>query len=139
MEQKNKHPFHELSKLIDKFNEERDSMTVEQLQDLRENISLNLFYISDSASQAIANYDAKIYERKSLQAEREETYRNMIDERTNKTYTVADSERLARIELKDVEKKEVEALRQKERVRIILTAVQQVLNSLSGRINQLSK
>lgn len=139
MESKKRNAFQELSENIDKFNKGRDSMTVEELQDLRETISLNLFYLSDQASQAIANYDAKNYERKSLQAEREESYRCKIDPRTNKTYTVADSERLARIELKEAEKKEVEALRQKERVRIILTAVHQILNSLSGRINQLSK
>lgn len=135
----NTHPFFVLSSLIDKFNSERNSMSIEELQDLRENIALNLFYISDSAAQAVANYDAKTYERKSLQAEKEEMYRNEIDDRTGKVHTVADSERLARLQLKDVEKEEVEALRQKERIRIILSAVQQILNSLSGRINQLSK
>lgn len=139
MDANNTHPFLILSELIDRFNSQRNSMTVEELQDLRENIALNLFYISDSAAQAIANYDAKTYERKSLQAEKEEYFRNEIDDRTNKVYTVADSERLARLELKEIEKQEVEALRQKERVRIVLSAVQQILNALSGRISQLSK
>jgi|SRR5690606_2375808 len=133
------HPFFILSGLIDKFNTSRNSMTIEELQDLRENIALNLFYISDSAAQAISRYEAKSYERKSLQAEKEEEYRNSIDERTGKPYTVADSERLARLELKKIEKEEVEAYRQKERVKIILLAVQQILNSISSRINQISK
>jgi len=135
----NTHLFFVLSELIDKVNKERNNMNVDELQELRENISLNLFYISDDAAKAISNYDAKAYERKRLQAEKEESFRNAIDSRTNKVHTVADSERLARIELKTVETEEVEALRQKERVRIILTAVQQILNSISSRINQLSK
>ena len=60
----NTHPFFVLSELIDKFNKERNNMNVDELQELRENISLNLFYISDDAAKAISNYDAKAYERK---------------------------------------------------------------------------
>ena len=44
------HPFYKLSELIDTFNENRNRMTAQELQDLRENISLNLFYLSDSVS-----------------------------------------------------------------------------------------
>ena len=139
MQEDNKHPFFILSSLIDSFNKGRNSMTVNELQDLRENIALNLFYLSDSAAQAISEYDSKVYQRKSLQAEKEEKYRNEIDERTNKVHTIADAERLARLELKTAEEEEIEALRKKERIRIILSAVQQILNSISGRINQLTK
>lgn len=135
----NKHPFNAISELIDTFNNERNSMTAEELQDLRELISYNLFLLSDSAALAISKYEAKDYERKSLQAERIEHYRNSIDDRTGKNYTISDAERLARLELKDIEKEVVEALRQKERVKIIIIAVQQILNSLSSRISQINK
>lgn len=135
----NKHPFHAISDLVDIFNNERNSMTTEELQDLRESLSYNLFLLSDSASLAVSKYEAKDYERKALQAERIEYYRNSIDSRTGKNHTISDAERLARLELKDIEKEVVEALRQKERVRIIITAVQQILNSISSRISQINK
>lgn len=133
------HPFHRLSQLIDKFNSDRNNLDLSGLQELRENIALTLFYLSDDASKAISNYDAKDYERKRVFAEKEEFYRNAIDERTNKKHNVADSERLARLCLKQIEDETVVALRQKERVRLIISATNQILNSLSGRITQLSK
>lgn len=133
------HPFYKLSELIDLFNTNRNKMTVNELQDLRENISLNLFYLSDSVSQTIANAESKDYERKRFYAEKEEYYRNQIDERTNKCYNVADSERLARLDAKDVDEACAFAFKQKERARLVVIAVQQILNSISARVNQLSK
>ena len=129
----------ELTNLIDKFNKERNSMTVLELQTLREDMALTFFYISDFSSRCIANYDAKDYERKRFYAEKEEQHRNEVDERTGKNYNVADSERLARIDGKKIDEETVEALRQKEKIRIITIATQQILNSLSARINQLQK
>ena len=39
------HPFYKLSELIDKFNQERNSLDLKGLQDLREDIALTLFYL----------------------------------------------------------------------------------------------
>ena len=114
-------------------------MTAQELQDLRENISLNLFYLSDSVSQTIANAESNDYARKRFYAEKEEYYRNQIDERTNKYYNVADSERLARLDAKEVDEACAFAFKQKERARLVVIAVQQILNSISARVNQLSK
>ena len=133
------HPFYKLSELIDTFNENRNKMTAQELQDLRENISLNLFYLSDSVSQTIANSESNDYARKRFYAEKEEYYRNQIDERTNKFYNVADSERLARLDAKEVDEACAFAFKQKERARLVVIAVQQILNSISARVNQLSK
>ena len=133
------HPFYKLSELIDTFNDNRNRMTAQELQDLRENIALNSFLMADSAAKAIANYDSKEYERKRFYAEKEEFFRNEIDERTGKCHNVADSERKARLEAKTIDEETIEALRQKEKVRIILSAVNQILNSIAARINQLSK
>jgi hypothetical protein len=129
----------DLTNLIDKFNNERNSLTVLELQTLREDMALTFFYLSDFSARCIANYDAKDYERKRFYAEKEEQYRNEIDDRTHKNYNVADSERLARIDGKEIDEQTVEALRQKEKIRIITIATQQILNSLSSRINQLQK
>lgn len=129
----------DLTSLIDKFNKERNSLTVLELQTLREDMALTFFYLSDFSARCIANYDAKDYERKRFYAEKEEQHRNEVDERTGKNYNVADSERLARIDGKQIDEETVEALRQKEKIRIITIATQQILNSLSSRINQLQK
>jgi hypothetical protein len=133
------HPFYVLSELIDKFNTGRNSMTLQELQDLRENLALNLFYLSDSVSMTIANAESKDYDRKRFYAEKEEYYRNEIDERTGKNYNVADSERKARLDSKKVDDDCAFAFKQKERARLIVVAVQQILNSISGRISQLTK
>lgn len=133
------HPFYKLSELIDLFNQNRNSMTLQELQDLRENISLNLFYLSDSVSQTIANAESKDYDRKRFYAEKEEYFRNEIDDRTGKVHNVADSERLARLQSKEVDDACAFAFKQKERARLVVLAVQQILNSISGRISQISK
>lgn len=133
------HPFYKLSSLIDTYNTQRNVLDVKGLQELRENISLTLFYLSDDAAKAVANFDSKEYERRRFYADREEFYRNDIDARTGKNFNVADSERKARLDAKQIDEETVTALRQKERVRIILNATNQILNSISGRISQLSK
>lgn len=133
------HPFYKLTELIDDFNINRNSMTVAQLQGMRENIALNLFYLSDSVSQTIANAESKDYDRKRHYAEKEEYFRNEIDERTGKCHNVADSERLARLQSKEVDDACAFAYKQKERARLVVLAVQQILNSISGRVSQLTK
>lgn len=133
------HPFYKLSELIDKFNTDRNSLDLSGLQDLRENIALTLFYLSDSVSQTIANAESNDYARKRFYSEKEELYRNTVDERTNKHYNVADSERLARLDAKEVDEACAFAFKQKERARLVVLATQQILNSISGRISQLTK
>lgn len=131
------HPFNRLLELIEEYTENKQKMTVEELQTMREDISLNLFLMNDSAAKAISNYDAEDYKRKRFYAERQEHYRGKQNE-NGKLYTVADSERLARLEAKDVDDRVVEALRQKERVRLIITATKEILNAIAGRISQIN-
>lgn len=131
------HPFNRLLELIEEYTENKQKMTVEELQTMREDISLNLFLMNDSAAKAISNYDAEEYKRKRFYAERQEHYRGKQNE-NGKLYTVADSERLARLEAKDVDDRVVEALRQKERVRLIITATKEILNAIAGRISQIN-
>ena len=129
-----KHPFIELSELIDHYAKNKHSFDVKELQEMRENISLTLFYLSDSASVAISNYDRADYDRKRNYAELIEHHK--FDEDGGKN-TVAVTESLARIDNKEAELAVCEALRQKERVRIILSSTQQILNAISSRINQI--
>lgn len=130
----NKHPYITLSELIDDYNKNKASYDKNKLQDLRENISLTLFYLADSFSLAISNYDAADWRRKRNYAELIE--QNEYDENgVRNTVTVKES--LARIGNKEYEEKVVEALRQKEKARMILSATNQVLNSISSRLNMI--
>jgi hypothetical protein len=133
------HPFYKLTELIDTFNKERNNLDLRGLQDLRENIALTLFYLSDSVSMTIANAESNDFLRKRFYAEKEEFYRNSIDERTGKLHNVADSERKARLDCKEVDDNCAHAFKQKERARLVVLATQQILNSISGRIAQLTK
>lgn len=133
---KDKHPYITLSELIDKYKKDKNSYDKNKLQDLRENISLTLFYLADSFSLAISNYDSADWNRKRNYAELIE--QNEYDEDGNKN-TVAVKESLARIGNKEYEEKVVEALRQKEKARMILSATNQVLNSISSRLHMIQQ
>ena len=135
-EEKEKHPFYVLSELIGEYKEKKNSFSLKELQDMRENISLQLFYLSDDASKAISNYDLADWERKRNYAELIEAHK--YDEDGNKN-TVAAAESRARIENKEYEEAVVNAIRQKERVRIILSSVNQILNAISSRLNQIQQ
>jgi flagellar basal body P-ring protein FlgI len=132
------HPFTELSGLIDLYKSKKNSFDVKELQTIREDISLSLFYLSDSASQALANYEESEHIRKMRMAEREQFHRNNTDDE-GKRITVSEAQNLARVDCRnEVENCKI-ALRQKERVRIIISATSQILNSISSRLSQLSK
>lgn len=132
----NKHPFIELSDLIGEYKEKKDSFDAKELQDMREKISLCLFYLSDSASTAISNYDKADWERKRNYAELIES--NRFDAEGNKN-TVALMESAARIGNKEKEEQTAEALRQKERVRIILSSTTNILHAISSRLHMIDK
>lgn len=130
------HPFFRLTELIQEYDKNKNSYDVEELQNIRENISLTLFYLADSASKAISNFDSADYERKRNYAELIEEHR--YDDEGNKN-TVAVTESLARIANKEKEEALVEALRQKEKVRIILSSTNQILNAISSRLNMIKQ
>lgn len=132
------HPFEELSNLIGQYQTNKNSFDQKELQTMREDISLCLFYLSDSASQALANYDMSEHNRKTKMSEREQFYRSEIGS-NGKSMTVAESENLARIDCKEETELCKNALRQKERVRIILSATSQILNAISSRLNMITK
>jgi hypothetical protein len=133
-----KHAFIELSELISLYRDNKNSFDLKELQTMREDISLCLFYLSDSASTALANYEEKEHLRKMKGAEREQYHRNDTD-KEGKRITVAEAQNLARLDCKEEVEECKTALRQKERVRIIISATNQILNSISSRLSQISK
>ena len=134
--EKKPHPFIELSELINTYRDNKDTFDAKQLQDMRESISLCLFYLSDSASVAISNFDKADWERKRNYAELIDKHK--YDAEGNKN-TVTVSESLARLDNKEYEEAVVEAIRQKERVKIILNSTQLILHAISSRLHMLEK
>jgi hypothetical protein len=135
-EEKEKHPWFKLNDLIQEFSDNRESYSAEKLQGLREEISLQLFFLSDSFSVAIASYDQKEHIRKTKAAEREQFYRGEMGA-DGKHMTIAEASNLARIDCAQEVEDCKEALRQKKRAEIVLIAVQQILHSLSSRLGML--
>jgi len=132
----NQHPFIQLSELVEKYKKGKESFDIKELQTMREDISLCVFYLSDSASQAISNYDKADWDRKRNYAVL--IGENKTDDDGNKN-TVAVAESLARVQNELFEEEVVVAIRQKERVRIILSSTNQILNAISSRLSQISK
>lgn len=130
------HPFTKLSKLIDKYYENKSSFDSEKLQEIREDISLSLFYLSDSASIALSNYDYAEHARKSKAADREQFHRGYTDD-DGKRMTVSEAQNLARIDCKKEVEACKEALRQKERIKIILSSTNAILNAIASRLQMI--
>lgn len=129
-------PFLELSKLIDRYAENKYHYEVEDLQNIREDISLCMFYLSSDYAKAVSNYDKADWERKRNYAELIETHKFAEDGSKN---TVVVIESLARRDNKEKEEDVVEALRQKERAKLIVSSTTQILNAISSKIQQLNK
>lgn len=129
-------PFKELSNLIDKYAENKDHYDVENLQNIREDISLCLFYLSSDYAKAVSNFDKADWERKRNYAELIEQNKYTEDGTKN---TVVQIESLARIANKEKEEEVVEAIRQKERAKLIVSSTTQILNAISSKIQQLNK
>ena len=65
MNKERAHPFLRLTQLVEEYDDNKESYDVNKLQLLREEISINLFYMSDSASTALSNYDFAEHARKT--------------------------------------------------------------------------
>lgn len=133
MADKKQHPFIKLSNLIKDYEENKDSFDIEKLQSMREDISITLFNLSDSASEAISRYDLSEHNRKMKMAEREQFYRNDVGS-DGKHMTVAESANLARLDAKEEVEACKESLRQKKRVEIILSSTTHILHAISSRL-----
>lgn len=133
-----KDPWTLLNTLIEEYSDNRENFDMDRLQTLRESISLQLFFLSDKFAEYIANYDQTEHVRKSKAAEREQFWRTQKDE-DGKSMTIAEAANRARIECSEEVEDCKEALRKKKRAEIVLTAVQQILNSISSRLNMLKE
>lgn len=122
----------ELTKLIKEWKKKRNSFDAKQIQDYRERLALSFYYISDEVGDAFSNHLAAEHGRKQKYAERVNFHRSNGE-------TIAVCENTARLDSKKEAEDEVATLRQKEKTKIIVEAVKQILNSVSTRISKISK
>lgn len=134
--EREKNAFHKLNNLIDEYSDNRETYNIDKLQEIRESIALQLFYLSSDYSTAVSRFDACDWDRKRNYAELIEKHKT--DAEGNKN-TVVVAESLARIENKEYELAVVESLRQKERAKLTVSATTQILNAISSKIIQLGK
>jgi hypothetical protein len=123
-----------LNNLIEDYSENRESFDLDRLQSLREKISLQLFFLSDSFSEYISTYDQMEHIRKTKSAEREQFWRTQKDE-DRKSMTIAEAANRARTETTVEVENCKESLRKKKRAEIVLMSVQQILHAISSRLN----
>lgn len=123
-----------LNNLIEDYSENRESFDLDKLQALREKISLQLFFLSDTFSEYISTYDQMEHIRKTKSAEREQHWRTQKDE-DGKSMTIAEAANRARMETTVEVENCKESLRKKKRAEIVLMSVQQILHAISSRLN----
>jgi hypothetical protein len=139
MSKETKHKLLELISIIEEYEKYRLTFDTKELIDIRERLSLCLFYLSDFISEKIAAYDAADYNRKREYAASEEKYRAEIDPTTDKKYTQGAASNRARVDNKEADNLCSDARRQKEKVNVIVSSSYQVLHAIAARINHIEK
>ena len=128
----------ELTDSINMYNEKRNSFDKRELQDVRDKVSLSLFYLSDFYSATRAESEAAEFNKKMCLAQTEESLRGKVNEISNKAMTREQIINESRILCKDEEEKLIEANRKYYKIRMIIETATQILNSIASRINQLN-
>jgi len=128
----------ELTDSINQYNEKRNSFDKRELQDVRDKVSLSLFYLSDFYSATRAESEAAEFNKKMCLAQTEESLRGKVNEISNKAMTREQIINESRILCKDEEEKLIEANRKYYKIRMIIETATQILNSIASRINQIN-
>jgi len=120
---------------VDSYNENKNDLTVEQLQDLRDDISISLVGLAGHFADCKMSADAAEYVRKSKIADVKEGLTGGFDERTGKKYTASSTGDQALLKANKEYAKERLANREFDYIRKIFDAANAVMNSMASRIN----
>lgn len=130
-------PVIDLIKVVDEYQQKKDSFDPKELQDCRDRMSLSLFYCSDIYSSIRANAEYSDYERKRKVAEEEESLRNTVNE-DGKRPTVAQISNEARIATRKYEEDMIQSNQRYYKIRLIIDSTTAILHSISSRLNQIT-
>lgn len=131
------HPIEKLSTLVDRYNEKKDSFDIEELQDIRDDISNNLYLSADFMSDTRVGSEAAQYNYKKCCAEYAEDLEGKINSKTNKKYTRETIKSKTIIHCSKSYDEVLEANRKYYKVKIVEDSIKQILNSISSRINNI--
>jgi len=130
-----KHPIVEITELVSHYDDNKDNLDIMGLTKLREALAIALLQSAEFYSDLRSGAEAADYNRKQQFASLVESRRGSVDEASGKNYTATQLENLARIDNKVNEDAHVEANKRYYRIRLIIDSVNQILNSISSRIN----
>jgi hypothetical protein len=128
----------DLTNAINTYNDNRHSFDKNGLQDIRDRVSLSLFYLSDFYSMTRADAEAAEFNKKLCLAQTEESLRGRINGDTNKPMNREQLINESRILCQSKELDMIEANRKYYKIRMIVETATQILNSIASRINQLN-
>lgn len=134
-----KHPVVELTNAVKLYNINRESYNSEELQNLREVISISLFLSSDFYSEVRADAEAADYLRKQKVAEESERLRGQKHPDTLRRYNQKEVDNLARMNTKEFEDAVVEQNKRYYKIRLMIDSSVHILHSISSRLNMVSK
>lgn len=124
-----------LSENIQKYRSGHSSYDVKELQEIRDNISMSLFYLVQEYSMLKHKADSAEYFKKRKFAEECESLRNKTDEITAKKFTREQITDKALLNSKEENENLIEAEKDFFEMKLIFDTSNQILNSISSRIN----
>lgn len=127
-----------ITDLINTYANDRDTLDVEDFQNIRDDLSVNLFALNSIYADAKTAYEAAQYRKKMCLSEITLRLKGTRDE-YGKVHTRETVQASAILECEELHHKEFEALKEYERLRQIVTSVGQVLNTISSRLNMMSR
>lgn len=128
-------PLEQLSAAISNYRESYNTFDLKQLQDIRDKISLSLHYLSGNYSDARFDTEIAEYGKKKAIAEVCESLRGKKDETTQKFLTREQIADRAVIQTEGFSKKLAEVNKEYFNMRLLFETGNQILNSISSRIN----
>ncbi len=128
-------PLEQLSAAISSYREMYNTFDLKALQDIRDKISLSLHYLSGNYSDVKYNTEAAEYRKKKAIAEICESLRGKKDELTQKALTREQISDRAIIQTEGFSNKLLDANKEYYNMRLLFETGNQILNSISSRIN----
>lgn len=115
---------------VNYYRNHKDTLVLEELQKVRDELSLSMYYISDLYAGIKIHAAGKEYERKKCQAEKAIELRDAPGKMTREEIL-----NRVTIDCQQAQMDELEAMEEYEKIRQIVAACTHILNSIASNIN----